>query len=118
MRIDRVREVDTKRRKGNSVRTIIQIVWLVLSAAVAYFLSTYIFNNTELTIDFLRTSFLLPATVPDWAIHLGFGVAIMLVLQFVYAIGYAFGSPEGRVKTGKPRFDSRDPDPFDESRPY
>lgn len=118
MRIDRVREVEIRKRKGSSVRTIIQIVWLGLSAVVAYFLSSYIFNNTELTISFLRTSFLLPPRVPDWAIHLAFGIAIVLVLQFIYAIGYAFGSPEGRVKTGKPRFDSRDPDPFDESRPY
>ncbi len=118
MRIDRVREEEVRKRKGSSVRTIIQIIWLGLSVAVAYFLSTYIFNNTKLTLTFLRTSFLLPPSVPDWAIHVAFGFAIVLILQFVYFVGYAFGSPEGRVKTGKPRFDSRDPDPFDDSRPY
>ena len=118
MRIDRVHEEELKKRKGSSVRTIIQVTWLLLSMVVAYFLSTYIFNNTELTLTVLRTSFLLPATVPDWVIHVGFGFVIVLILQFVYFVGYAFGSAEGRVRTGRPRFDSRDPDPFDDSRPY
>ncbi len=123
MRIDRVREAELKQRKGSSIKMIIQLIWFGISCVIAYFLSSYIFNNTELTIEFLRTSFLVPAgisnaAVPDWAIHAVFAFVLVLIMQFIFAIGYAFGSPEGRKKTGQPRADSRNPDPFDDERPY
>lgn len=123
MRIDRVRETELKRRKGSSIKMIIQLIWFGISCVIAYFLSSYILNNTELNIEFLRTSFLVPAgisnaVVPDWAIHIAFAFALVLIMQFIFAIGYAFGSPEGRKRTGQPRVDSRNPDPFDDERPY
>ncbi len=120
MRIDRIREAELNKRKGSSIRMIVQLIWLGLSTVGAYFLSNYIFANTELTIGFLRTNifnFISP-TLPEWVIQAVFVVFIVIVLQAVFFVGYAFGSPEGKVKTGMPRVDSRNPDPFDDDRPY
>jgi hypothetical protein len=118
MRIDRIREAELKQRKGSSIRMIIQLVWLGISGVIAYFLSSYIINNTDLTLAFFRNNFFIPPTIPDWVIHAAFVVILVFLMQAIFFVGYAFGSPEGRVKTGRPRADSRNPDPFDEDRPY
>ncbi len=118
MRIDRVKEEELKKRKGSSIRMIIQLIWLGMSFVIAYFFSSYLFNNTELTLDFLRISFSIPVQIPDWGIHAAFVFVLVLVMQFIFALGYVFGSPEGRKKTGLPRADSRNPDPFDQDRPF
>lgn len=118
MRIDQVREAELKKRKGSSIRMIIQIVWLIISGVVAYFLSNYIITNTDLNFNFFRNNFFIPPVIPDWAIHGAFILILVFLMQAIFAVGYAFGSPEGRVKTGRPRADSRNPDPFDDNRPY
>ncbi|MBP7998443.1 MAG: hypothetical protein KA314_04175 [Chloroflexi bacterium] len=118
MRIDRIKEAELKKRKGITIKTIIQLLWLSISFVIAYFLTAYIFANTSFNLSFIYANFFIPPIVPQWVVQGAFIFLIVVIMQFIFAIGFALGSPEGRRRTGKPRIDSRDPDPFDEHRPY
>ncbi len=45
MRLDEAHEAELARRKGNSWKTILQLIWLGICAVGAYFLATRLFNT-------------------------------------------------------------------------
>lgn len=44
MRLDEVHEAELARRKGNTWKTILQLIWLGLCAVGAYYVTTYLFG--------------------------------------------------------------------------
>lgn len=114
MRLDKKREEELARRKGSTRKTMIQMVWLLITAVAAYFLTTYLFAQGILTYDMLYNGLGLPRTVPEWALLAGTVLLIVIVMQIFLMFGFIFGSSEGRRKLGDPTLVSRYKDPFDD----
>ena len=113
MRLEKQYEEDIARRKGLTKRTIIQVIWLGISGVIMYFLVTSLEKDGLINYREMANAFNLPITIPDWvfiAIIVAFGIVLMQLLLF---IGFAFGSPEGRRKSGTPSLHSRNKDPLD-----
>lgn len=113
MRLDRRNERELARRKGFARRTILQLIWLFISAVLVYFLIQYLLDNNYLSYPMLYSRFLIPPGVPQWAVMAGLILLGVIVLQFFFFLAYAFASAEGRQQTGKPTPYSRNPDPYD-----
>ena len=114
MRLEKQQDAVLAERKGLTGRTIIQFFSLLISAIIAYFIAVYMFDNGMLSVGKLKTAFsFIPFNIPDWTFLAGTMLAIVVIIQFFMSIGFAFGSPEGRRKTGKPSMHSRVKDPND-----
>ena len=48
MRLEQKRDEEINKRKGNTGRTIVMVIWLGLSFAIAYFLTEYLVSQGEL----------------------------------------------------------------------
>jgi hypothetical protein len=116
MRLDKKREEELARRKGLAIKTIIQGVWLLISFAVAYYLSTYLIDQGVISYSQLYNQFFIPRVIPEPVLLGGLMLLIVIVMQFFLYVGFAFASPEGRRRSGTPTLHSRHPDPFDERR--
>ncbi|MCP4360294.1 MAG: hypothetical protein GY796_19985 [Chloroflexi bacterium] len=116
MRIQKKKDEESAQRKGLTGRTIIMVIWFGISFAVAYFLTTYLFNNDIVTYNTFYTDLRLPTSIPEWGVQLIFMFVIVLIMQFILYLGFFFGSPEGRRRTGDPTMYSRNKDPFDDGR--
>jgi hypothetical protein len=113
MRLDRRREEELARRQGLTTRTIIQGIWLLISAVVTFLFIRYLMANDYLSYAFLYNRLLVPRWVPEWALMLVLILAGVIILQFFFLLAFAIVSPEGRAKSGTPTAYSRNPDPFD-----
>jgi len=114
MRIEKQKDAELAERKGLTGKTIIQFFSWLISAVIAYFIATYMFNNGILSYNGLRTTFsFIPFNIPNWAFLVGTMFIIIVIIQFFLSIGFALGSTEGRRKTGKPSMHSRVKDPND-----
>lgn len=118
MRLDKKREAELMKRQGSARKTVIQIIWLAISAVIAFFLCTLVIFSPEnglLTYGQVYRALALPrATVPEWAILGAFMLLIVLIMQFVLFIGFAFTSFEGRRRPGTASLHSRNKDPLDD----
>ncbi|KAA3657027.1 MAG: hypothetical protein DWQ04_29350 [Chloroflexi bacterium] len=116
MRIQKKQDEEIARRKGMTTKTIIQVIWLGISGVVAYFLINFMIESEEVGFNYntLYNQLFIPRTIPKWVL-LGVMILIfVLVMQMFLALGFAFASPEGRRKTGKPSLYSQNKDPFDD----
>lgn len=115
MRLEKKKEQELAQRKGLTTRTILQGVWLLLSAIVVYFIVRELFAAQILTYGFFYSSLSVPAWVPQEAILATLILAGIVIMQFFFVFGYMIASPEGRAATGKPSAYSRNPDPLEDS---
>ena len=116
MRIEKKKDAEIASRQGNTVRTIIQIVWLIISGVVAYFLITYMIASEEIGFSYntLYNQLFIPRSVPKWALLAGMIIIFVLIMQVFLSLGFAIASPDGRRKTGQPTLYSRTKDPYDD----
>ncbi len=114
MRIDRRRDMELARRKGFARRTVIQSVWLLLSAAATYFFVRYLMDNNYLSFDLVYRQLALPSWLPEWALLLALIVLGVVILQFFFFLAFALVSPDGRAQTGRATPYSRNKDLFDD----
>ena len=112
MRIEKQKDAELAERKGLTGKTIIQFFSWLISAVIAYFIATYLFDSNILNYSRLRATFsFIPFYIKDWIFLAGTMFIIVVIIQFFVSIGFALGSPEGRRKTGKPSMHSRVKDP-------
>lgn len=114
MRLERKQEEELAKRKGLAVRTTLQIIWLIISGIIAYFLINFMLNSEEVNFSYgmIYSTLSIPATIPQEAILAGLVLLVTLVLQVFLWLGFMIASPEGRRKTGDPSLISRNKDPF------
>lgn len=118
MRIEKKIEEEIARRKGMTVKTIIQIVWLGISGVISYFLVNYMLTSEEINFSYrlIYNTLRIPQSVPEIVV-LGLLIFIgVFVFQIFLWLGFAFASPEGRRKTGDPSLYSRNKDPLDREK--
>lgn len=113
MRIEKRREQELAKRQGNWKRTIVQGTWLIISFIIAYYLVTYMDEQRIITTGMVRNAFQLSSSVPQWAVLGGMMLVIVVIFQFVMAMGYFIASPQGRRKAGKGDMYSENRDPFE-----
>jgi hypothetical protein len=117
MRLDRIREEEAAKRKGRARKTIIQLIWLLLSFVGAYFLTQYLFEQGVISYNAIyRMLATTPRTVPQIVITGGIMLIIVFIMQMFLFLGFFFASPEGRRRPGTPTLYSRNPDPLDPER--
>jgi hypothetical protein len=114
MRIDRRRDQELARRKGFARRTVIQTIWLLLSAIATYFFVRYLMANDYLTYELFYSRLSIPRWLPEWAIMLILILAGVVILQFFFFLAFALVSPQGRAQSGRATPYSRHNDSFDE----
>ena len=112
MRLDKYHEQELAKRKGLATRTIVQFVWLVISAGLSYLLLQFLFSRDYLDYDFFYETLGLPRSIDEWMILAGSILIIVLFMQFFLILGYAFASPSGRQRPGNPTAYSSTPDPL------
>ncbi len=112
MRLEKKHEEELEKRKGLAGKTIIQVIWLIISFIIAYFLVQYLINNNYLSYSMIY-GVGIPREVPEVVILLTLMLFIVVAMQFFLFIGFAFTNPEGRRRTGTPTLHSRTKDPYD-----
>ncbi|MFO7537760.1 MAG: hypothetical protein R6X32_06835 [Chloroflexota bacterium] len=114
MRLEKKNQEILNKRKGLTGRTIIQMIWLLISFAVAYFAVTYLLNEGVITYQRIYSQLGLPRSVPEAVLLFGMMFVIVFIMQFILIFGFMIGAPEGRRKLGDPTIKSRNKDPFDD----
>jgi hypothetical protein len=113
MRLEKKREEELARRKGMTGRTIVAVIWLLISIVIGYFLVSYLVDQNYLNMN-LFYQLGIPRRVPS-EVFFWFSVLIVVaIMQFFLMFGFMIASPEGRRPTGKATLYSRNKDPFDE----
>lgn len=116
MKLEKKKDAEIAQRQGMTIKTIIQVIWLLVSGVISYFLVTYLLANEEVGFTYGSIYSALGisrSTVPEIVI---LGVLILIgvmLLQIFLWLGFMFGSPEGRRRTGEPTLHSRNYDPND-----
>jgi preprotein translocase subunit SecG len=118
MRLEMKREAELEKRKGQTVRTILAVLWLVISFAVSYLAVGWLFGEEYLEYEYFYQSLMVPGNISESAIKLGMSFVIFLTIQFIVLIIIAALSPTAKRKSGKPRADTDDPDPYAKSINY
>lgn len=113
MRIEKKREQELARREGLTRRTIIQVIWLLISGVFAYFIVQALFGAGVITMQFFYQDLAVPADIPEIAIRGALILIIVFIMQFFLIFGYVVASPQGRARSGKPSAYSRNPDPLE-----
>lgn len=114
MRLEKKAQEELQERKGLAGRTIIQIIWLGISFAIAYYLINVVESTGLFTYPQLYTMFSIPPTMPKWVLQGAMMLIVVIIMQFIFFLAYAFTSPEGRRKTGEASLHSRHKDPFND----
>lgn len=112
MRLEKKREAEKAQRKGMTGRTIVQIVWFLISAALAYMAIDWLFASGQLTYEFFYNTLFVPRTIPHAAILGALVLIAVFIMQFFLVLGYAIASPQGRERTGQPSPYSSSYDPM------
>jgi hypothetical protein len=113
MHLEQKEQEELNRRKGLTLRTIIQIIWLIISFGLAYLLTNSLESENVFSYGQLYRSLSIPATVPRWAVQGAMMLIVVIIMQFLFFVIFALFSPEGRRKPGEPTLYSRTKDPFD-----
>lgn len=112
MRLDKYHEQELAQRKGLATRTIVQAVWLLISAGLSYLLFQFLFSRDYLSYDFFYETLGLPRSIDEWMILAACILIMVIFMQFFLILGYAFASPTGRQRPGTPSAYSSTPDPL------
>lgn len=115
MRLDLQRQAAAAKRRGQTGRTILAVIWFILSFVIAYYLTGWLNENDIVTTGFLYNQFGISRTVDPLIVRGAFMVVIVIVMQFFTLLGYAFTSRAGRTRPGDASLYSRNPDPVDRS---
>ena len=113
MRIEKQREQELARREGMTKRTIIQIIWLLISAVIGYFIVQALFDADLMTMELFYNELYVPQEVPEIAIRGALILVVVFIMQFFLIFGYVAASPRGRTRSGKPTAYSSNPDPLE-----
>ena len=116
MRLEKKKQQELAKREGLAKRTIAMVIWLILSFAVAYFLTDFLFNEAYLTESMFYNDLRIPNDVPEFGLKLMTMFVIVVCMQIIFYVGYFIASPEGRRRTGEATTYSRNKDPFDDGR--
>jgi hypothetical protein len=116
MRLEKKREEEMARRKGLTGKTIIQVIWLLVTGVLAYFFTNYLFSEGILNVNTFYNQLYIPRSIPEVGVKLIIVFGLVIVMQIVFSIGYIIASPEGRRRTGEATMHSRNKDPFDDHR--
>lgn len=116
MRIEKKQDEEIARRKGMTIKTIVQIVYLLISAAISYYIINLLLTSDEVGLSYaaIYRATNLPRSVPEVVILVVLIFLLVLLFQIFLWLGFAIASPEGRRKTGVPSLHSRHKDPFDQ----
>jgi hypothetical protein len=112
MRLEKKHDEELAGRKGLAGRTVIQLIWLAISFAIAFYLVNALFEQGTLSYNMVY-GVGIPRSIPEWVITLAFMIVVVMAMQFILFIGYAVASPEGRRRTGDPTMHSSSDDPYD-----
>jgi hypothetical protein len=118
MRLEKKDQVEIAERKGLTIRTIIQIIWLLISFGIAYFVLEVLEENGYISYPQLRRALSLPPELPnwatqDWVLQGAIMLIFVVIMQFVLFLAFVWFSPEGRRRPGDATVQSRHKDPFD-----
>ncbi|MBK8434136.1 MAG: hypothetical protein IPL28_23880 [Chloroflexi bacterium] len=97
--LEKKRLAEKRKRRGTTKRTIVQSIWLGVSAAAAYFFLSWLTTSETLSYDDIYRMGI-PREIPEWGVLVGGIIIIVLVMQMVFVFGYILGSPQGRVRSG------------------
>ncbi len=114
MRLEKKHEEELARRKGLTGRTIIQVIWLLITGTLAYLFTNYLFSEGIVNANTFYNQLLIPRAVPEIGLKLIMVFGLVIVMQIVFSLGYIIASPEGRRRTGDATMHSRNKDPFDD----
>ncbi|MEM7117695.1 MAG: hypothetical protein AAF614_35005 [Chloroflexota bacterium] len=114
MRLEQAQEERLAKRKGLTGRTIIQMIWLVLTGTAAYFLTTLVFARNGNLYEVLYSQFSIPRFISPTILFWAIVIAIVLLMQLVFVLGFLMASPEGWRRPGEPSLYSRNREPFDD----
>lgn len=117
MRLDKVHEQEVAQRKGNTGRTILQLIWLTINFAAAYFVVEWLLAEKYISLNRLYNGGI-PRTVPEWVLQGALMFIGVIIIQFFFIMGYMVASPVGRRRSGRPTLRSWNPDPNDDQRPH
>jgi hypothetical protein len=113
MHLEKKEQEELDRRKGLTIRTIIQIIWLLISFALAYLLTNALESEGAFSYGQIYRTFSIPSAVPRWAIQGALMLIVVILMQFFFFLTFAWFSPEGRRRPGQPSLHSQHKDPFD-----
>ena len=113
MLIEKQRDAEQRRRKGQAVKTIIQVIWLAISFVGAYLFIQMLFDRSIISTTAFGASWEPLGEIPSWVYEWVFIFLIVVGMQFVFILGFIIASPRGRQRTGKPTAYSHNPDPLD-----
>ena len=113
MRLEKQREEELARRKGNWYRTILGAIWLGLCFAGAYFLLGWLFDTGQLRPSFFYNQLFVPRSIDTDLLQILVAIVIVVIMNFFVLLGYGFTSRRGRIRPGTPSLRSRNPDPLD-----
>ncbi len=114
MRLEKKRAEELSKRKGLTGKTIVQVIWLLVTGTLAYFFASYLFDQGLVTTGLFYNQLYIPRSVPLWGLKLIMVLGMVIVMQIVFSIGFIIASPEGRRRTGDATMHSRNKDPFDD----
>ncbi len=114
MRLEKKLEEKLAQRKGHTGKTIIQILWLLVTGTLAYFFTNYMFSEGIVTVGMFYNQLYIPRWVPEIGLKLIMVFGLVTIMQIIFSLGYILASPEGRRRTGDPTMHSRNKDPFDD----
>ena len=114
MRLEKKHEEELAQRKGLTGKTIIQVIWLLITGGLAYLFVNYLFSQDIITASVFYNQLYIPRSVPELGLKLILVLGMVIIMQIVFSIGYIIASPEGRRRTGDATMYSRNKDPFDD----
>ncbi|MBK8905027.1 MAG: hypothetical protein IPM53_27855 [Anaerolineaceae bacterium] len=114
MRLEKKRAEELSKRKGLTGKTIVQVIWLLVTGFLAYLFANYLFDQGLVSASLFYNQLLIPRSVPIWGLKLIMVLGMVIVMQIVFSLGYILASPEGRRRTGDATLHSRNKDPFDD----
>lgn len=111
MRLEKKNQEELRRRKGLTGRTLVQVIWLIISGVIAWFLLSFAEGQGAFTYDEIYRLLAIPRTVSQVVVKGGMVLLIVFIMQIAMLIGFTFASPEGRRHSGEPSLHSYNKDP-------
>ena len=118
MRLDMKNDAELARRKGTARKTILAVLWLGFCFVLAYFVTGWLLDTDTINMSFFYNQLRIPRTVDEVFIRIGMIVVFVFIMQFFVLIGFAFSSPQGRLRPGNASVYSRNPDPNESKYDY
>ncbi len=114
MHLEKKEAEERARRKGLTGKTIIQFIWLAISFGLAYLLINALQTEGRFSYAEIYRGLSIPTSVDVRIVQGVLMLFVVIFMQFLLFIIFAFANPEGRRRTGTPSLHSRNKDPFDD----